>query len=82
MAYENVDADVNHLFPSRDLIFRRLMFERTESLVQSEALQSKEGSSREVNHIERKKSSSSSKSKRKGAQRGNGIGPYLICDCY
>lgn len=71
VAYEKVDADVSRLFPSRDLIFRRLIFERTKSLVQSEALLSKEGSSHEVNHIERKKSSSSSKSKRKGAQRGN-----------
>lgn len=69
VVYETVDIEVNRLFPSRELTFRRLIFERTESLVQSEALLIKEGSSHEVNQIERKKSSSSSKSKRKGAHK-------------
>lgn len=73
MVYENVDAAVSRLFPSKDLIFRRLIFERTESLVQSEALLMKEGSSHEVNEVERKKTRLSSKSKRKGAQKQIGI---------
>ncbi|XP_041006981.1 eEF1A lysine and N-terminal methyltransferase isoform X2 [Juglans microcarpa x Juglans regia] len=69
VVYENVDAAVSRLFPSKDLIFRRLIFERTESLVQSEALLMNEGSSHEVNEVERKKTRSSSKSKRKGARK-------------
>ncbi|XP_075654146.1 uncharacterized protein LOC142624463 [Castanea sativa] len=64
VVYENVDVDVR-LLPSGDLIFRRLIFERTRSLVQSEALLAKEGSEK-INQIERKKTSSSSKSKRRG----------------
>lgn len=82
MVYETVDIDISRLFPSRDLIFRRLIFERTESLVQSEALLIREGSSHEVNQIERKKSSSSSKSKRKGAQKHIGNDPCHRCHCY
>lgn len=82
MVYETVDIDVTRLFPSSDLTFRRLIFERTESLVQSEALLIKEGSSHEVNQIERKKSSSSSKAKRKGAEKQIGNDPCFRCDCY
>lgn len=82
MVYETVDIEVNRLFPSRELTFRRLIFERTESLVQSEALLIKEGSSHEVNQIERKKSSSSSKSKRKGAHKRTGNDACLRCDCF
>lgn len=67
VVYENVDVDVC-LLPSGDLIFRRLIFERTGSLVQSEALLAKEGSEK-INQIERKKTSSSSKSKRRGPKK-------------
>lgn len=73
MIYENVDAAVSHLLPSKDLVFRRLIFERTASLVQSEALLMKEGSSHAVNEVERKKTHLSSKSKRKGAKKQIGI---------
>uniref|UniRef100_A0A2N9ID29 Reverse transcriptase zinc-binding domain-containing protein n=1 Tax=Fagus sylvatica TaxID=28930 RepID=A0A2N9ID29_FAGSY len=75
VVYENVDVDVSCLLPSRELIFRRLIFERTESLVQSEALVTKEGSEK-INQIERKKTSSSSKSKR-GTQKEIGIDSCL-----
>ncbi|KAK6122905.1 hypothetical protein DH2020_043371 [Rehmannia glutinosa] len=42
--YEQFDDDLNRDSLSKELIFRRLTFQRTESLVQSEALLSKEGS--------------------------------------
>lgn len=70
--YENVDGDVSRLFPDRDLKFRRLVFQRTEGLVQSEALLTKEESSHKVvSEPGRKKSNCSSKSKRRGTQREN-----------
>ncbi|KAK9289137.1 hypothetical protein L1049_017610 [Liquidambar formosana] len=72
VVYENVDDDISCLMPSKDLIFRRLTFQRTEGLVQSEALLTREGSSqRIVGETERKKSGSSSKSKRRGIHRRN-----------
>lgn len=74
--YENVDVDVR-LLPSGDLIFRRLIFERTGSLVQSEALLAKEGSEK-INQIERKKTSSSSKSKRRGPKKIIGIDAFDV----
>ncbi|PON31454.1 Methyltransferase type [Parasponia andersonii] len=73
VVYENVDGDVSHIFPSKDLIFRRLVFQRSESLVQSEAVLTREGSSHTaIGDSERKKSNSSSKSKKRGTQRGSG----------
>ncbi|KAG5015370.1 hypothetical protein JHK85_021506 [Glycine max] len=36
--YENVDSEVSCIFPSGELMFRRLVFERAANLVQSEAL--------------------------------------------
>lgn len=71
MVYENVDGDVSRLFPSKDLIFRRLIFQRTEGLVQSEALLTRDESSPKAVEMERKKPSSS-KSKRRGYQNRNG----------
>lgn len=77
VVYENVDVDVDvRLLPSGDLIFRRLIFKRTGSLVQSEALLAKEGSEK-INQIERKKTSSSSKSKRRGPKKIIGINQFL-----
>ncbi|KAF2288904.1 hypothetical protein GH714_022663 [Hevea brasiliensis] len=70
VVYENVDGDVSRLFPSKDLIFRRLVFQRTEGLVQSEALLTSDESSHKVVEIERKKTSSS-KSKKRGNQKRN-----------
>ncbi|XP_021593869.1 eEF1A lysine and N-terminal methyltransferase isoform X2 [Manihot esculenta] len=70
VVYENVDGDVSRLFPSKDLIFRRLIFQRTEGLVQSEALLTRDESSPKAVEMERKKPSSS-KSKRRGYQKRN-----------
>ncbi|CAB4263006.1 unnamed protein product [Prunus armeniaca] len=70
--YENVDGDISRILPSRDLTFRRLVFQRSEGLVQSEALLSEEGSNNKVGETERKKTNSSSKSKRRGIQRRTG----------
>ncbi|KAM7261401.1 hypothetical protein ACFE04_008768 [Oxalis oulophora] len=69
--YEDVDDTVSKLLPSKDLIFRRLVFQRAENLVQSEALLTTEGSSHKTTETVKKKSSSSSKTKRKGAQSQN-----------
>lgn len=69
MIYENDDRNVSHLVPSKDLLFRRLTFQRAEGLVQSEALLTRERSSQ--SEKERKKSISSSKSRKKGNQKGN-----------
>ncbi|XP_059632140.1 uncharacterized protein LOC132274819 isoform X2 [Cornus florida] len=71
VVYEEVDNDFSRLFPSKDLIFRRLIFQRTEGLVQSEALLTGEGSLSSTGEIEQKKTRSSSKSRKKGNQRRN-----------
>ncbi|XP_022146935.1 methyltransferase-like protein 13 [Momordica charantia] len=70
--YEHVNGDASHIFPSGDLIFRRLIFQRTESLVQSEALLTRERLHEKVSgQMDRKKSHSSSKSKNKEKKRLN-----------
>lgn len=81
--YETVDGDISRILPSRDLTFRRLVFQRSEGLVQSEALLSEEGSnSKVVGETERKKTNSSSRSKRKGIQkRSGGIESIDLCLC-
>ncbi|KAE8677584.1 hypothetical protein F3Y22_tig00111505pilonHSYRG00024 [Hibiscus syriacus] len=67
VVYENDDGDV-----SRSLPFRRLIFQRTEGLVQSEALLTRDGLfDKSIYETEMKKASSSSKSKRRGTQRRN-----------
>ncbi|MFQ6628053.1 hypothetical protein Gotur_007378, partial [Gossypium turneri] len=67
VVYENTDDDVSHSLP-----FRRLVFERTEGLVQSEALLTRDGLfDKSVYGTEKKKASSSSKSKRRGALKRN-----------
>ncbi|XP_021290180.1 methyltransferase-like protein 13 isoform X2 [Herrania umbratica] len=67
VVYENADGDV-----ARSLPFRRLIFQRTEGLVQSEALLTGDGSfDKSVSKSELKKASSSSKSKRRGTQGKN-----------
>ncbi|KAF6166361.1 hypothetical protein GIB67_034912 [Kingdonia uniflora] len=77
--YENVDSAISGLIPSKDLTFRRLTFQRSLGLVQSECLLTREESecllTREdssqnlIGEKERRKTNSSSKSKRKGSQR-------------
>ncbi|KAK3008051.1 hypothetical protein RJ639_013687 [Escallonia herrerae] len=71
VVYETVDDDVARLFPSQELIFRRLTFERSEALVQSEALLTTDGCLKIVGKKEQKKTRSSSKSKKKGHQKRN-----------
>ncbi|KAH0739845.1 hypothetical protein KY290_038550 [Solanum tuberosum] len=70
--YEKVDDNISRLFASEDVIFRRLTFQRTESLVQSEAVLSKEGSPKSLADINQKIGQSSSKSKKKGNQKKSG----------
>ncbi|XP_027917593.1 methyltransferase-like protein 13 [Vigna unguiculata] len=70
--YENVDREVNCIFPSRDLVFRRLVFERAANLVQSEALLKDELlPTKLVSETGRKKNNASSKSRKSGSQRHN-----------
>ncbi|KAG5254300.1 methyltransferase protein [Salix suchowensis] len=69
VVYENVADDVSRPFPSSDLVFRRLVFQRAEGLVQSEALLTRDESSHKI--VEEKKKPSSSKSKKKGSQKRN-----------
>lgn len=72
VVYENVDSEVSCIFPSRELMFRRLVFERAANLVQSEALLKVEHvSTKSVGETERKKTNSSSKSRKNGSQRQN-----------
>ncbi|KAK2644013.1 hypothetical protein Ddye_019208 [Dipteronia dyeriana] len=72
VAYENSDPNVSRLWPSEELKFRRLVFQRTQGLVQSEALLIKDGLfHKTVSETDRNKASSSSKSKRKGNQKRN-----------
>ncbi|RZC12594.1 eEF1A lysine and N-terminal methyltransferase-like [Glycine soja] len=68
--YENVDSEVSCIFPSRELVFRRLVFERAANLVQSEALLKDEQSpTKLVSETGRKKNNASSKSRKSGSQR-------------
>ncbi|XP_052732304.1 uncharacterized protein LOC108342913 isoform X2 [Vigna angularis] len=70
--YENVDSEVNCIFPSRELVFRRLVFERAANLVQSEALLKDESlPTKLVSELGRKKKNASSKSRKSGSQRHN-----------
>ncbi|GFP80678.1 methyltransferase-like protein 13 [Phtheirospermum japonicum] len=67
--YERIDDDLNRQSLSKELIFRRLTFQRTESLVQSEALLIKEGSNGISSEVENKKVQEVSKTQRKGKQK-------------
>ncbi|XP_045821203.1 eEF1A lysine and N-terminal methyltransferase [Trifolium pratense] len=64
VVYENVDEEISCAFPSGELMFRRLVFERAANLVQSEALLT-------TKLVGEKKNNSSSKSKKRGSQRRN-----------
>ncbi|KAF3629173.1 hypothetical protein FXO38_27834 [Capsicum annuum] len=70
--YEKVDDNISRLFASEDVIFRRLTFQRTENLVQSEAVLSREGPPNSVADITQKIGRSTSKSKKKGNQKKSG----------
>lgn len=70
--YENVDSEVSCMFPSRELVFRRLVFERAANLVQSEALLKGELlPTKLVSESGRKKNNASPKSRKSGSQRHN-----------
>lgn len=70
VVYENVDSEVSCIFPSRELVFRRLVFERAANLVQSEALLKDEQlPTKLVSETGRKKTNSSSRSRKSGSQR-------------
>ncbi|KAK7247088.1 hypothetical protein RIF29_41965 [Crotalaria pallida] len=72
VVYENVDGEVSCIFPSRELVFRRLVFERAANLVQSEALLKDEQlPTKLVGETGKKKTNSSSKSRKSGSQRRN-----------
>lgn len=62
--YENNDEYIRRLFPGMDVIFRRLTFERSKNLIQSEALLTRVGS-QEVGEIGQKKTRMSTKNKKK-----------------
>lgn len=75
--YENVDSEVSCMFPSRELVFRRLVFERAANLVQSEALLKGELlPTKLVSESGRKKNNASPKSRKSGSQRHN-VGNYF-----
>lgn len=69
--YEKVADDFSNPLPSNDLIFRRLTFQRTEGLVQSEALLMLGTSQKVLGNIEKKKARSSSKAKKRGNLKRN-----------
>lgn len=71
VTYESIDEDSRCISPSEDPIFRRLIFHRTEGLVQSEALLTKQGSLMKIGEKDWKKGKSSSKSRKKVNRRGN-----------
>lgn len=72
VVYEKVDGELGHLSLSKDLVFRRLTFERSEGLIQSEALLASEKGN--------KKSHSSSKTKKRGSQKKNVSHVSLVDD--
>lgn len=69
--YENLDDyddDLNCKSESQDLVFRRLTFQRSHSLVQSEALLSTEGSDGMSSEVEENKVQATSRTRKKGKQ--------------
>ncbi|KAM7488899.1 hypothetical protein LguiB_026383 [Lonicera macranthoides] len=71
VVYEKVDDDLVSLFPSKELVFRCLTFQRSEGLGQSEALLTREGCQNVASGKEQKTHSSSKSSKKKGNQTRN-----------
>ncbi|KAJ4955169.1 hypothetical protein NE237_011952 [Protea cynaroides] len=70
--YESVNVNSSDIFSLKDSMFRRLTFERSMGLVQSEALVITEGCpEKTLAETEPKKTSSLSKSKKKGSKRRN-----------
>ncbi|XP_031108183.1 triacylglycerol lipase 2-like [Ipomoea triloba] len=65
--YEQTDENISCLFQSDNVMFRRLTFQRTESLVQSEAVLTSEGSQKNITDKDQKKNLRS-KSRKKGSK--------------
>ncbi|XP_073128058.1 uncharacterized protein [Henckelia pumila] len=63
-----LDDEIQRRFPSKDLVFRRLVFQRVESLVQSEAILSVVPDDMS-NEVEDKTARAASKSRKKGKHR-------------
>lgn len=81
VVYESVDDHISHLSSSEELIFRRLVFGRTEGLVQSEALLIKESTAFPCgDETLNKKPRSTSKSKGKEKQTGKGAQQSTITE--
>lgn len=64
VVYESVDDHLASMFPSMELTFRRLTFQRTEGLVQSEALLMQKASVIDEDEVARNKPVSTSKSRK------------------
>ncbi|KAK3416988.1 hypothetical protein EUGRSUZ_H02738 [Eucalyptus grandis] len=71
VVYSNVEGDVSHILPDGDWTFRRMIFQRNEDLVQSEALLTREGSTVISSGKTDRRKGSSSKSRKGGNQRKN-----------
>lgn len=69
VVYETTPSNPGGLSPSSDLAFRRLVFKRTEGLIQSEALLVEDGKILEQSQKEETKNGS--QSKRKGNRKRN-----------
>ncbi|KAI3440829.1 Methyltransf_11 domain-containing protein [Psidium guajava] len=69
VVFSNVEGDVSHILPDGDLTFRRMIFQRNEDLVQSEALLTREGSTVKSSGRTDRRKVSSSKSRKRGNQR-------------
>lgn len=80
VVYENINGDGSGFFPSKDSMFRRLTFERSLGLVQSEALLTKEATQKGLSDTDLRKNISS-KSRRKGNQRKNNSRTPLADEC-
>ncbi|CAA0819857.1 S-adenosyl-L-methionine-dependent methyltransferases superfamily protein [Striga hermonthica] len=67
--YEKIADDLHRQSLSKELLFRRLIFHRSENLVQSEALLAKEGSDGLFTEAENKKVQAVPKTRKKGKHR-------------
>ncbi|CAJ1939114.1 unnamed protein product [Sphenostylis stenocarpa] len=67
--HENVDSEVSCIFPTRELVFRRLIFERAANLVQSEALLKDEQLSTKLVSETGRRKNASPKSRKSASQR-------------
>uniref|UniRef100_A0A1J3HSV2 Methyltransferase-like protein 13 n=1 Tax=Noccaea caerulescens TaxID=107243 RepID=A0A1J3HSV2_NOCCA len=69
VVYESTPSNPEGLSPSSDLSFRRLVFKRTEGLIQSEALLVEDGEI--LDQSQKEKTKNASQSKRKGNKKRN-----------